>query len=661
MTAPPGSPPNSGLGQEAEFAHALKPGVRFDEYVLTGVLGEGGFGIVYAAKDTRLRRDAAIKEYMPASLTRRTPEGTVVARSSRHEETFSTGLARFVEEAQQIAAFEHDAIVRVYRIWEMNGTAYMAMKFYDGPTLRQALRRRASPVDQAWLLKVLEPLMDALETLHAGHCLHRDVAPDNIIMTAEDKPVLLDFGAARQVIGDMTQALTAVLKPGFAPIEQYGEIRSMKQGPWTDVYALAAVVHYAITGKTPPQAVERMVNDPLIPLTTRRPAGFDADFLAAIDRALAFRPESRTPSITRLREELGGSRRPGSASDGASTAHPAPRTRAPVDDFPTLRFDRPDQPAVSRSPDGSGERPHDPDATIALPGSVWAERRDAPPTAASPTVAPTVPRPSPPASPPTAPPAATTSSPLPKALAVGVLISALAGGGFAWWTSRPTADNDRPPTNEPTPRMSSETVGPGPLAGRDAARPVASSPAGSPPAPTAVVRLTHPADLMDLIVRGADPTVRVAFTAEPTVARIGTDRLKMTVHSTEGGYLYLFVLDSDGQALMQIFPNARDPDNVIGAGQTIALPRRSWPMRAQGPEGVNRLLAVVSRSAREYDTHGLVPVEGSPASRFDLRRAREALERQPDAKVGFARCDPLAQAGCDAYGVALAQIVEQQP
>lgn len=657
MTAPSGSPANPGSGQEAEFAHALKPGVRFDEYVLTGVLGEGGFGIVYAAKDTRLRRDAAIKEYMPASLARRTPEGTVVARSSRHEETFSTGLARFVEEAQQIAAFEHDAIVRVYRIWEMNGTAYMAMKFYDGPTLRQALRRRASPVDQAWLLKVLEPLMDALETLHAGHCLHRDVAPDNIIMTGEDKPVLLDFGAARQVIGDMTQALTAVLKPGFAPIEQYGEIRSMKQGPWTDVYALAAVVHYAITGQTPPQAVERMVNDPLLPLTTRRPPGFDADFLAAIDRALAFRPESRTPSIARLREELGASRRQGSARDGSSTAQSAPGVRAAVDDFPTLRFDLPDHPTVTRSPNGTGERPHDPDATIALPGSVRAERREAPPTATSPTAPPTLPPPSPP----TAPPAATTSGPLPKALAVGVLISALAGGGFAWWTSRPNTGDVRPPTNEPAPRMASEVVGPGPGAGPDAARPVASGPAGSSPPPMAGVRLTHSADLMDLIVRGADPTVHVAFTAEPAVARIGTDRLKMTVHSTEGGYLYLFVLDSDGQALMQIFPNARDPDNVIGAGQTIALPRRSWPMRAQGPEGVNRLLAVVSRSAREYDTHGLVPVEGSPASRFDLRRAREALERQPDAKVGFARCDPLAQAGCDAYGVALAQIVEKQP
>ena len=146
----------------------------------------------------------------------------------------------------------------------------------------------------------------ALGELHESGLLHRDIAPDNIILLAgSGRPLLLDFGAARRVIGDMTQALTVILKPGYAPVEQYAEIPGMKQGPWTDVYALAAVVYFAIVGRTPPPSVGRLLNDTYKPLVEAAAGRYSPEFLAAVDRALAVRPEQRTQSIAQLREELG--------------------------------------------------------------------------------------------------------------------------------------------------------------------------------------------------------------------------------------------------------------------------------------------------------------------------------------------------------------------
>jgi len=161
------------------------------------------------------------------------------------------------------------------------------------------------------LLALVEPLLDVLALLHAENCLHRDVAPDNILLLGGDgpqpKPLLLDFGAARRVIGEQSQALTVILKPGFAPIEQYDETAGLKQGPWTDIYALAAVLHAAITGKPPPQAVGRLLQDsyePLIGLPTRL-GRYSDQFLAAVDRALAPLPHDRPQDVAAWRVALG--------------------------------------------------------------------------------------------------------------------------------------------------------------------------------------------------------------------------------------------------------------------------------------------------------------------------------------------------------------------
>jgi serine/threonine protein kinase len=301
----------------SEGANMLPVGLYIGEFEITKVLGEGGFGIVYLAEDHSLGRRVALKEYMPSSLAQRVGGTQVSVKSERHRETFDAGLKSFVNEARLLAQFDHPSLVKVYRFWEANGTAYMVMPFYEGITLKDELKAMGEPPDEAWLRELLEPLSEALAVIHAEQCYHRDIAPDNVILLkGSNRPLLLDFGAARRVIGDMTQALTVILKPGYAPVEQYAEVPGMKQGPWTDVYALAAVVYYAITGKTPPTSVGRLMNDNHVPMAQAGAGRYSPAFLAAIDRALIVKPEQRTQSIDDLRRDLGMQ---ASAPDSAKT------------------------------------------------------------------------------------------------------------------------------------------------------------------------------------------------------------------------------------------------------------------------------------------------------------------------------------------------------
>jgi len=276
-----------------------------------------------------LNRQVAVKEYMPAGLAARGADSQVSVRSERHRETFEAGRKSFINEARLLAQFDHPSLVKVYRFWEDNGTAYMVMPFYEGKTLKDTLRDMNGPPDEAWLRSLLHPLTEALTVLHDAQCYHRDIAPDNVMMLAgSQRPLLLDFGAARRVIGDMTQALTVILKPGYAPVEQYAEIPGMKQGPWTDVYALAAVVHHAITGRTPPPSVGRLVGDTYAPLAQVAGGRYSPAFLAAVDHALAVKPDDRTASVAQFRAEMGleagGPPAGKPASSQASPARSAP-------------------------------------------------------------------------------------------------------------------------------------------------------------------------------------------------------------------------------------------------------------------------------------------------------------------------------------------------
>jgi len=304
LQPPPAAAPTPAAPDD--HGNALPVGTYLGEFEITSMLGEGGFGIVYMAWDHSLERRVALKEYMPSALAARSGGTQVSVKSERHRDTFEAGLKSFVNEAKLLAQFDHASLVKVYRFWEANGTAYMIMPFYEGQTLKQALKDMNGPPDEAWLMGMLAPLTEALEVIHAEQCFHRDIAPDNVILLkGSGRPLLLDFGAARRVIGDMTQALTVILKPGYAPVEQYAEVPGMKQGGWTDLYALAASIHYAILGKTPPPAVGRLMSDNYVPLAQQVAGKYSDRFLKAIDQALIVKPEDRTQSVAELRAALG--------------------------------------------------------------------------------------------------------------------------------------------------------------------------------------------------------------------------------------------------------------------------------------------------------------------------------------------------------------------
>ncbi|MDQ6620474.1 MAG: protein kinase [Pseudomonadota bacterium] len=292
-------------GAIARFGNALAAGTRLNEFEITRLIGEGGFSLVYLAFDHTLHRPVAVKEYIPSGLAWRQADNTVVLHSSHHEQTFEAGLRSFINEARLLAQFDHPALVKVYRFWEGNGTAYLAMPFYEGRTLKEILKEQPALANEAWLKELIAPILDALQLLHAHDCFHRDIAPDNIQVLASGAPLLLDFGAARRTIGDMTQAFTVILKPGYAPIEQYADAGDVKQGPWTDVYALAAVLYAAVTGRPPPTSLARIIKDPLQPLSAHSPPGFSVEFLAGIDRGLAVRPEARPQSVREFAQALG--------------------------------------------------------------------------------------------------------------------------------------------------------------------------------------------------------------------------------------------------------------------------------------------------------------------------------------------------------------------
>jgi serine/threonine protein kinase len=306
-------PPQSGGRPAAVPASAgttprsapLPVGVHLRHFEITGHLGEGGFGIVYIARDHHLQRTVAIKEYMPSSLAWRLGDNTIAPISEQHRATFEAGLNSFRKEARLLAHFDHPGLVKVYEYWDANGTAYMVTPFYEGTTLKQYRRDLAAPPTEEWLKKLLQLLMGALQAMHSEHCMHRDISPDNILIRPNGVPVLLDFGAARRVINNMAQALTVILKPGYAPVEQYAQSSTNEQGAWTDVYALAAVVYFAVTGKPPIPSVARVISDTMLPLSKIAAGQYSDSFLAGLDKALSVRPEQRPQSMHELAAVLG--------------------------------------------------------------------------------------------------------------------------------------------------------------------------------------------------------------------------------------------------------------------------------------------------------------------------------------------------------------------
>ena len=286
--------------------HTLATGTVLDGYVITGLIGQGGFGVVYVARDTQTDRTVAIKEYLPSAIAGRTASGRIAPRSDDMGNAYATGLKGFLREANLLSELSHPALVAVHRAWEQNGTAYMAMAYYPGKTLRDVRLARPAAMTEAHVKALMMPVFEAVAELHAHRVIHRVISPDNILVMANGATVLLDLGAARQVLGGMTQALTTILKPGFAPIEQYVEDGSMEQGRWTDVYGLGAVMYFLAIGKPPTAATSRLVRDTLPALAdVAKNVEYSPRFSQALTRSLAVRAIDRYKSITEFRDGLG--------------------------------------------------------------------------------------------------------------------------------------------------------------------------------------------------------------------------------------------------------------------------------------------------------------------------------------------------------------------
>lgn len=290
---------------------ALPIGAMLAEFEILGLLGVGGFGMVYRAYDHSLHRTVAIKEYMPAAIVGRAAGTSLTVRSSVDQSSFSAGLTSFVAEARLLARFDHPSLVKVYRFWEANNTAYMAMPLYVGMTLKQARSQMQSPPTEAWLRAVLWSVLEALKVLHESNTLHRDISPDNIFLQDVGPPVLLDLGSARRAILDTSQKHTAVMKVNYAPIEQYADAVDLIQGPWTDLYSLAAVVHGCLCKEPPLPAAFRVVRDRMptianVARTVEEHFGqsYSAEFVAAMDHALAIQPDARPQSVEALVAEM---------------------------------------------------------------------------------------------------------------------------------------------------------------------------------------------------------------------------------------------------------------------------------------------------------------------------------------------------------------------
>src|SRR3984893_9649446 len=284
---------------------ALPEGYQLDRYVIEGVLGSGGFGITYLAEDTMLGRRVAIKELLPGDFATRVGNATVAAkgRDSDHE-NFEWARKRFLEEGRALAACKHPNVVDVYGAFAANGTAYLVTAYEEGQDLERWLRGLGRPPTETELSGILWPLLSGLERVHEAGFMHRDIKPENIYLTAGGRPVLLDFGSARQAIGSRSRILTAVITAGYAPFEQYHE--GGQQGPWTDIYALGAVMHRAITGKKPLEAAARVMGkDPYQSLTAIYGRRDSATFLKGLERALRIKASERPQNIAQWRALIG--------------------------------------------------------------------------------------------------------------------------------------------------------------------------------------------------------------------------------------------------------------------------------------------------------------------------------------------------------------------
>lgn len=282
----------------------LKPGVILKErYKIEEVIGAGGFGITYRAWDPLLQSYVAIKEYYPSGIATRSADSSkVCVPVGQEQREYHRGRIRFLKEAQDVARFQSEPnIVSIYDYLEENDTAYMVMEYLHGCTLKQYIREHGGRLDTDHILHICLSVLDALAVVHKAGMIHRDISPENIFICEDLTVKLIDFGAAKQVYLDGEQTMSVVLKPGYAPPEQYA--KKDKQGPWTDIYALGATLYFAATGEKPEKSFGRVLEDTIKPVCEVNPE-IPRAMSQVIMRAMSVKIEDRYQTVEAMREAL---------------------------------------------------------------------------------------------------------------------------------------------------------------------------------------------------------------------------------------------------------------------------------------------------------------------------------------------------------------------
>ena len=281
---------------------SLPSGTKIDDYRLIKILGGGGFSIVYLARHRRSGKQFVIKEYMPGSMCKRNPDGSVSARSEDVASRLNRGRKLFFQEASTLAKLKHQNIVNVVNFFRANGTVYMVMEYQGGQNLQQYLKQRKGGLSEAFLNIVFMRLLDGLELIHNNDLLHLDIKPSNIHIRPGGQPLLLDFGAVHGFPQSRQLQPGQVISPGYSPIEQYDNKGYV--GPWTDLYALGATMRSCIDGKPGQPADERQTEDKQKPLVNQYKKRYSKTILQAIDWATEMDPMLRPQSVAEFRTIL---------------------------------------------------------------------------------------------------------------------------------------------------------------------------------------------------------------------------------------------------------------------------------------------------------------------------------------------------------------------
>jgi hypothetical protein len=309
-----------------EHKNALPVGYTLEDYEIESILGHGGFGITYKARDRSLGSLVAIKEYLPQDLAIREQGLTVSPKSAGDGDSYRWGLERFLDEARTLARFKHPNIVRVVRYLQANNTGYTVMDYEEGRTLSQRLLSQAGALGEQEILDIFLPIMDGLREVHGLGLLHRDIKPGNIYLRSNGSPMLIDFGAARQAVGERSKSLSVIVTQGYAPLEQYSS--RGKQGAWSDIYALGASMHRCISGAEPAEASVRLTAlmdqepDPLPPAIEIGKGRYSETLLQAIDWSLQVRAQERPQSVEDFQRAIIGAVAPPVTAPGTRLVVP---------------------------------------------------------------------------------------------------------------------------------------------------------------------------------------------------------------------------------------------------------------------------------------------------------------------------------------------------